>query len=237
MMGPGQVAATFGEGAEALAGAWREGDALVVAKAYHLLPDRCVKCNAPAEGYRWKKHFYWHPPMVYLALVAGLLIYAIIALVTRKDGIVMLGVCPKHRIQRRNGLIVGWVGFLACFFGMLMGVAVVHPDAIGIVVLLSLLGMVVFPVIAWFMARIAAPKRIDDFTVQLKVGLEFLASMPDGPPQGYGAPHAYAAPYGAPPGSYGAPPGSYGAPPGPYGAPPQGWAPPNPGWGPPGGST
>jgi len=179
--------------------------------------------------------------MVYLALVAGILIYAILALVTRKDGIVMLGVCPKHRVQRRNGLILGWVGFLACFFGMIMGVAVVHPDAIGIVVLLCLLGMVVFPVSAMFMARIAAPKRIDDFTVSLKVGLEFLASMPDGPPQGHGVPHGYAAPYGAPPGPYGAP---YGAPPGPYGAPPQGWAPPhqgwappNPGWGPPGGST
>ena len=24
-------------------------------------PDRCIKCNAPAEGYRLKKTLIWHP--------------------------------------------------------------------------------------------------------------------------------------------------------------------------------
>lgn len=204
-----------------ISGTWREGDAMVVAKAYHMLPDRCVKCNAPAEGYRWKKHFYWHHPLVYLAILAGLLIYAVLALIMRKDGIVVMGVCPKHRVQRRNGLILGWGGFLLSFFGMFFGIATVHPDAMGIVVLLSILGMIAFPVASMFMTRIAAPKEIDDFTVKLKVGPEFLMSLPDAPPQGQWGGYGYA----APPGPYGAPP---------YGG-PQGWAPPHPGWGPPGG--
>jgi hypothetical protein len=79
------VAATFGEGPDTFWGAWREGDVLVLSKQHHVLPDRCVKCNAPAAGHRWEKRLYWHHPLIYLSLLAGALIYVVIALIARKE--------------------------------------------------------------------------------------------------------------------------------------------------------
>src|SRR5258706_76322 len=40
---------------------WRDKKVLVLG-VRAALPDRCIKCNAPAEGSRLKRTLYWHPP-------------------------------------------------------------------------------------------------------------------------------------------------------------------------------
>jgi hypothetical protein len=60
--------------------AWRDGKTLVVRKGV-ILPDRCIKCNAPAEGAFQKQNLSWHSPVLYLLLLAGLVPYAIAVMI------------------------------------------------------------------------------------------------------------------------------------------------------------
>jgi hypothetical protein len=46
---------------------WRDGELLVMRKGA-VLPDRCVKCNAPAEGGRLRYVQLWHDPIYFLLL-------------------------------------------------------------------------------------------------------------------------------------------------------------------------
>src|SRR5438045_334031 len=44
-------------------GIWRDGKTLVMMKEA-FLPDRCVKCNGPANGYRLRRRLSWHEPII-----------------------------------------------------------------------------------------------------------------------------------------------------------------------------
>src|SRR5687767_13019351 len=65
--------------------AWRQGDLLVVRKGARL-PHACVKCGLPGDGRPLRRTYYWHEPWVYITILAGLLVYVIIALVLRQSG-------------------------------------------------------------------------------------------------------------------------------------------------------
>ena len=52
-------------------------------------PDRCVRCNAPAHGFRLKRVFFF---------VVG----------ARKTAVLHLGLCEKHRSRYRFGVTIGW---------------------------------------------------------------------------------------------------------------------------------
>ena len=52
---------------------WRDGKLLLIRKGAEL-PDRCLKCNEPAEGYRLKRTLSWHPPGWYLLVLLNLII-------------------------------------------------------------------------------------------------------------------------------------------------------------------
>lgn len=62
---------------------WREGDVLVCTPGANL-PPRCIKCNAPADMPSRRYIFHWHHPVIYLALLMGVLPYVILAIVLRK---------------------------------------------------------------------------------------------------------------------------------------------------------
>lgn len=99
-------------------GLWREGSILVAVKGT-LFPDRCVKCNAPAEGYRLKRFLYWHHPAYYLViLVCNILIYIIVAQIVRQTATFYIGLCKQHRRTRRNAIMTGWLMILlgVCLF-------------------------------------------------------------------------------------------------------------------------
>lgn len=91
---------------------WSEGRSLVMVKGTPL-PDRCIKCNAPAHGYTMKRNLSWHNPAWYLAIFAGLVIYLIAYLAVRQTAVVYIGVCEKHRRQRIRDILLAWLGIAA----------------------------------------------------------------------------------------------------------------------------
>ena len=105
-------------------GLWRYKKQLV-SGLNPVLPNRCVKCNAPTETPQVKRNLMWHHPAVYLALLVNLIVYVIAALIARKRTTAMVSVCPEHRVKRRNAnesgplAIVGAVAFL---FGLIYGI-------------------------------------------------------------------------------------------------------------------
>lgn len=52
----------------AAGGVWRYGNMLVV-QSGAVLPDRCIRCNAPAEGLRLRRQFYADAGALYLLLL------------------------------------------------------------------------------------------------------------------------------------------------------------------------
>ena len=143
-------------------GAWREGNVLIVRKNV-VLPPRCVKCGAPAEGPLMKRTFYWHEPILYILILAGILIYAIVALMVRKSGVVHVGLCAAHR--RRRVILIGTS--LALIFGGL-GFAVLAgmsdmSELIPIGILMFIAGL-----IPALMSQFLRPQKIDDHFLWLK---------------------------------------------------------------------
>src|SRR5918992_369607 len=62
--------------AEEPRGAWRDGDLLVLRRD-GVLPDRCIKCNRPAEGYRQERKLNWvHPrwKVLFLLLIGSFMV-------------------------------------------------------------------------------------------------------------------------------------------------------------------
>ena len=88
-------------------GAWRDGDTLVVRKMV-VLPDRCVKCNAPADSGIIKANLHWHHPMLYLLILPGLLVYAIAAMALQQSGSCGYRLCARHRQNRLTWMAVAW---------------------------------------------------------------------------------------------------------------------------------
>ena len=88
-------------------GVWRYLSQLVMTKDAQL-PDRCTVCNAPANGFRLKRNLYWHPPAWYLLICAGLLFYAIAALIVRKKASIEIGLCRTHIQKRKRAIAITW---------------------------------------------------------------------------------------------------------------------------------
>jgi hypothetical protein len=161
---------TFGQSGSGLS---RDGKVLVATKTA-VFPDRCVKCNAPAEGYRLKRQLYWHHPAIWLLLLCNLLIFVVVALIVRKSAQYRIGVCPVHRGRRRNAILIGWGGLLLGI--ALIVVAVMQqseiPAIVGVVVLVAatIYGVTV--------SQIISPKRIDNRYAWIRgAGPEFLDSI------------------------------------------------------------
>ena len=172
---PPGVAGAFGEG-----GAWRSGRLLVVAPGVQL-PDRCVKCNSPANGYGKRLRLAWHSPLAFLALLGGLLPYVIVAIILTKRLTIYAGVCPRHRRRRLAGILVGWLGFALGFLVCVVGASARAPAGawafiVGIVlILLSLVAGIVGSRIVW-------PRRIRDDRAWLNgVDPEYLCGFPEFP--------------------------------------------------------
>jgi len=157
------------------AGMWRMGKRLVTCSEA-TLPDRCVKCNAPANGFRLKRVLYWQHPAYYLLLLCNLLILLIVVLIVRKKAILHVGLCEKHRAKRKRGLIIGWssvvigVGLLICGAGFSSGWT---AFAGGLV-------LVVGGITGAVMATVITPTKITKENVWVSgVHQDFLAQLPE----------------------------------------------------------
>lgn len=116
--------------------AWRDGRHLIVPlQADHAA--RCYRCGAPATS-RVPRTLYWHHPAWYLLILAGVLIYALVALAIRRRADVVVGLCPRHAAARRRA---GWIGagLLGAAAGAL-ALAFVGPAAMGLLMIPTTIG-------------------------------------------------------------------------------------------------
>lgn len=154
--------------------AWRYRKILVMVPG-STLPDRCVKCNEPADEPTKTRKLYWHHPGVYAFILINLIIYAIVAMIVRKKAMVAAGLCVAHKKRRRLGLTLGWGGFGLGLVAIFAGAAMPQGALLGLGFLLlfsaALVGIIV--------ARIVYASKINESQVWLKgCGTEFLDSLP-----------------------------------------------------------
>ena len=154
---------------------WRDGKFLVAASDT-VLPDRCVKCNAPAQGLRMTKKFYWHPPAFYLLICAGVLIYAIVALIVRKKSILHLGICQEHRKRRTRSIAITWLTVGIALL-MIVIAAASETGGLALIGILLLLGAMIFGIVA---TQLVVPTKIDSESVIWLKGVSpsYLENLP-----------------------------------------------------------
>ena len=164
------------EGAEPAGGmVWRDGKQLVM-RPESPLPDRCVKCNVPADGQRLKRTLYWHPPAYYLLILINLLVYAVVAIIVRKKAVIHVGLCASHRSQRTWFIIASWVSCLAGI-AMIIGGIGGGNDGMTVVGFLALLGGAIVGAVK---APVVSAGRIDKDFVRVKgAGREYLDALPE----------------------------------------------------------
>jgi hypothetical protein len=93
------------------------------------LPDVCMKCGAPATA-RVSRTFSWYPEWVWITILAGLLIFVILAIILTKRMRVQVPFCDLHKKHwfNRNLAIWGTFGILALLMVLAIGVAVAMAD-------------------------------------------------------------------------------------------------------------
>ncbi len=154
---------------------WRDGKFLVAASET-VLPDRCIKCNAPARGIRMKKKFYWHPPAFYLLICAGILIYAIVAMIVRKSSTIHMGICGEHKRRRRRSIAIAWSA-VGISLILVIASAAAEIGGLALLGLLLFLGAIIFGIVT---TQLVVPTRINNQgVIWLKgIPLEYLEGLP-----------------------------------------------------------
>ena len=142
------------------------------------LPNKCVKCNEPADAPPLKRRLTWHHPAFYLIIFVALLIYVIVALVVRQTANVEVGLCEKHKAKRKRDILITWSLVLLGVVGFAL--AIVASD--GNYALLGLLLLLVGTVYGIVNTRIVNATRIDkDFVFLSGVNKDYLDQLPQWP--------------------------------------------------------
>jgi len=164
-------------------GVWNYGGALVMHKQAQL-PPQCIKCCAPADGPPLKRKLTWHPGWVYLLILPGLLIYAIVALSIQERATIYVSLCEKHRASRRMHLLIAWgifIASIACFF---VAANVGGRDAPVYWVLAGVFGILIALGYSLYNSRVVTPFKIDQQYVYLKgICPQFVNQFPSMQPQ------------------------------------------------------
>ena len=157
-----------------IGGIWRDKSTLVMTKDASL-PDRCVKCNAPANGVRLKRMLAWHSPVLYLVIFFAVLIYVILAAILSKRATVYIGLCNQHFQRRRKQKVIGWLLLTLGIVVPILAIAYDYP-------MLGLFGFAVFLfAVIWLVvvSRVVVVKKIDDQLVWLNgINSDYLAQFP-----------------------------------------------------------
>ena len=134
-------------------------------------PDYCVKCNAPANGFRLKRVLYWQHPAYYLFIFCNILVLLIVLLIVRKKAVLEVGLCDEHRQIRKTAILVAWLSFL----GGLGLVIVAVKWSLGWLGLVGAVAMIFGAVYGAVRGRCIAATRIDKDVVWVKgVNPDFL---------------------------------------------------------------
>jgi hypothetical protein len=158
---------------------WRHGKTLIMTRNWSL-PDRCIKCDQPTGRKLIKRKLYWHHPALYLTILAGLLIYIVIALIIRQKAVVHLPVCTHHRR-------VKFIKTLSVTGGCMLGIGLcilpavfAHNDELaGLSIITGILVFFGSLITAALIVPYIRPRQIDGQTVRFKGCCEsFLAHYP-----------------------------------------------------------
>lgn len=153
---------------------WRNNSVLVMTKEA-LLPNRCVKCNAPADE-QLKRKLTWHHPALYLLALASLLIYAVVAMIVRKTATVNIGLCEDHSSARRRNISITWALGLASVAGFVVAV-MIEDGTFAVLGIFLLLATAIYGIAT---LRVVAPTKIDDYFVWLKgINADYLQQFPE----------------------------------------------------------
>ena len=165
------------------------------------LPDRCITCNAPAQGNRLRRKLYCSPAAwkigaslaPFAALAAGvyldvsllaysfwpLVVILIVAnMVVRKSLKLEVGICPRHRDLRFTLIALSWT----CIVGVFAGIFTLSGGATGAIILLgSLLALVVLVVVQSFVgAQAVSLKDVSpDYAWLAGTGEAFRSALPE----------------------------------------------------------
>jgi hypothetical protein len=154
------------------------------------LPDVCMKCGAPATT-RISRAFAWYPEWVWITILAGLLIFVILALVLTKRMRVEVPLCDEHKKHwfNRNLAIWGTFGILALLMVIGIGIAVAAADpsdrdgnpVFGVICIGSLVCLIPWlTVVAIAHYSMIRPSEITDRSIRLtKVSDEFVDAVED----------------------------------------------------------
>ena len=173
--------------------AWRDNK-LLKARKGAILPDRCFKCNAPADGYQFSRMLTWASPLwAYTInsvspLLCGLIPYVMIYPFVCWRGKITAGFCPRHRKRRSRAFLGAWLlglaGFLLFFVTAVaraLGGSAAEPGTLENILLLTGCLVVFAAIIGGFFAtRVLVPARMDEDFIWLKrVAPEYLATFSD----------------------------------------------------------
>jgi hypothetical protein len=161
-------------------GIWQDRGLLVMHKNA-MLPNICVKSNVPCDGPRLKRKMYWHSPALYLLILLHVLIYAVVALIVRKQATIWIPLSEEWWRRRRQAMLIGWGLFAAGLAMVILGpilAARTRSDVFYFGILLGLLTIIVGALYGAYRARMVAPKEIDDHYVWIKgVHPDYVATL------------------------------------------------------------
>jgi hypothetical protein len=169
--------------------AWRE-DAMLVVPAMASLPPRCVKCNAEVAGEKGSRRITlkltWHHPALYVLILPGLLVYAIVALCVQQKATVQISLCPTHAAKRSKWLLFAWTSAVIGIGGMIFACAggsalAHHSDMWPLWVMLGgILLAIVGGIVGIVGSRALTPKRMERGYAWLNgAHPDFVALFPD----------------------------------------------------------
>jgi hypothetical protein len=128
-----------------------------------------------------KRKLTWHHPAVFLALLANLLVYALLAIILSKKATIYIGLSDRWFAKRRRAILIGWGMVLAAVGMFAAGIASANrrDDMAGLLFFGAFVVFLFGAIYGLIAARMVAPARITDDYVWLKgVHPDFLASLP-----------------------------------------------------------
>jgi hypothetical protein len=169
-----------GQDGYAIEEVWRDGKRLVMSKTARL-PAICVKTNQPTAR-RMKMQIFWHHPLVYLSLLGGVLLYAILALIIRESAKIEIGLSAERLSRRRWSIFGGWMGSFAGLGFIIWGIAVGSRHVAPVLIIGGIVVLLVAVIAGSILSSTVSPAKITRKYVWLRgVHPEYLAALPDFP--------------------------------------------------------
>ena len=152
--------------------ATRDGDLLLLTED-SVLPDRCVRCNAPTTR-QLKRRLNWSTGSVSWTSAITVLLGVIVYSVSHETATIYIGLCDRHHNRRLLGMVLGG-GLIA--LGLVMGLVTVFNSDFQLLAYGGI-ALVVGSFIAVLLTSTVSAKRIERPYIWLKgVNKDYLKSL------------------------------------------------------------